>query len=687
MLCAVAAACVVFVAGTPIGADGPLLDLLVKTRSLAFANQESSTTSPVAVIAVDARSLNEKELAKYPRTLMAPVWAPVLKGVAEAGAKAIGFDFIFAFSANRFSPNFDRPFLQTLGRFRDRVVLGRSATTVPARPFQGALRLNPEALGVVDLPPEADGAYRRIPATFSDNQGNPVLGLASALLRRAKAPSMPDELVIAPRVHLERIPTYAIVDVLRCGTQAPEALQEVFHGKIVLIGGTLPEEDRKQSAGRYLTSSSTDGPLLDPCGLRRLGASASETSTIPGVFLHAAAIDAVMTGNLTTTAPIGVIAGFAMVTAAGTAAVSMIFTPWLALAMSLGIVVLVVGIATGFLEGNVWVPIAVPLLAIVATFIIAYVVRYLVEERRKQAVQEELMFLGGLPSWMVEQMAGGGTPLKLGGQQASITVMFADLSGFTKLSTQVPPDVLAAKTTQYLALIVQQVEATGGWVNQFLGDCVMAMWGAPVPDPNHAVQAVHAARAAAEKIDWMRAEAESRGETGFTVKIGLNSGQAVVGKIGTLMRGTYTAVGETVNMASRLEGLSALYNCTVVIGPQTAQLVSSAYVLRELDMLIVKGRDQPITVFEPLTRQPGGPEEKELAEQYGKALSQYRARQFKEAAYAWDALARTNLETGHTSNDKATLTNPSATMAERAKAFLIKPPPPSWDGVWVMTTK
>ena len=222
---------------------------------------------------------------------------------------------------------------------------------------------------------------------------------------------------------------------------------------------------------------------------------------------------------------------------------------------------------------------------------------------------------------------------------------------------------------------------------QFLGDCVMAIWGAPVPDPNHAVQAVHAARAAGAKIDRMREEAESRGETGFRVKIGLNSGQAVVGKMGTLMRGTYTAAGETVNLASRFEGLSALYNCTVVIGPQTAQLVSHAYVLRELDMLIVKGRDRPITVFEPLARQPGIPEERELAERYGKALAQYRARQFKEAADAWEALACTNLETGHKSNDKATLTNPSATMAERAKAFSIKPPPPSWDGVWVLTTK
>ena len=691
MLCAVAAAGVVFVTGTPIGADGPLLDVLVKARSLAFAEQEGPTTSPVAVIAVDARSLNEKELAKYPRTLFAKVWAQTLGAVGEAGAQAIGFDFLFAYSGNRLAPDlqpdFDRPFLQALGRYRDRVVLGRSATTVPARPFQGALRLNPEALGVVDLPSEADGAYRRIPAHFPDDQGNPVPGLASALLRRAKAPSMPEELVIAPRYHLERIPTYAIVDVLRCATQAPEVLQQAFRDKIVLVGGTLPEEDRKRSAGKYLAPKSTDGPLLNACGLRRLGASAPESRTVPGVYLHAAAIDAVVTGNLTTIVPTSAIAGLAMATAVGTAAVSLLCAPWLAGATSLGIVVLVFGIATGFLEGNAWVPITLPLLAVVATFIIAYVVRYLVETRRKQAMQQELMFLGGLPSSMVEQMASGGTPLQLGGAQADITVMFADLSGFTKLSTQVSPDVLAAKTTQYLALIVQQVEATGGWVNKFIGDCVMAIWGAPVPDPHHAVQAIHAARAAVAHINRMREEAEGKGEVGFKIKIGLNSGSAFVGRMGTLKRGTYTAMGETVNLAARLEGIPGIYNCSVVIGPQTAEQVKHTFFLRELDTIKVKGKDQPITVYEPLEEHPAQPDRKELVERYMKALADYRAGRFTEAADAWDALACTNLETGHKSNDKATLTNPSATMAERAKAFSIKPPPPSWDGVWVLTTK
>jgi adenylate cyclase len=678
----------VILLGTPIWLDGPLLDILIKTRALVVPQKAQTTESPVAVIALDVRSLQEPELAPYPRTLLAPVWATLLNSVVQAGVRAVGFDLVFVYSANRLSPDFDRPFLELLNRHRDLIVLGRSMTTLPAPPFLGALRFSPDALGVVDLPPDPDGSFRHVPRHFPSGQNDlPVPSMAAALWHRAQGEAFPHDLLLVPRQHLERIPTYAIVDVLRCATQAPGVLEHAFKDKILLVGSTLREEDRHLSSGRYLPAQFSDSLPIAPCGLRRLGASAPDSSTVPGVFLHAAALDAVLTGRIPATAPTPVMAAIAMVMATGVATASLTVAPWLALVISIGMVLAVLIIGAVLLEQNLWIPLALPLLALVAAFVVAFVIRYLVEERKKRAIQQELTFLGGLPPKMVEQIAMGNESLKLGGEEATITVMFADLSGFTKLSTQLSPHLLAARTTQYLACIVQEVEATGGWVNQLMGDCVMAIWGAPVADSNHAIQSVRAACAAVTRIDHVRAEGERRGERGFDVKVGLNSGQAIVGKIGTFMRGSYSACGQTVNVASRLERVPALYHCNIVIGPGTADLVQSRFLLRELDSIQVQGVDSAIRVFEPLGEQPGTPEQRELMTRYAEALGYYRARRFHEAMAQWETLACSRYETRHSQESQGKDGNPSAVMVERSRTFMVTPPAPSWNGTWMLTSK
>src|SRR5438128_263463 len=126
-------------AGGPVAADGSLLDLLVAGRAAGFAARDAPADSPVAVVALDQRSLLGPELAAYPRALLGPVLAEVLDGVAAAGARVVGFDMIFAYSANRFSRDFDRPFVESLARHRERVVLARSAGSLPAEPFWAAL--------------------------------------------------------------------------------------------------------------------------------------------------------------------------------------------------------------------------------------------------------------------------------------------------------------------------------------------------------------------------------------------------------------------------------------------------------------------------------------------------------------------------------------------------------------------
>jgi CHASE2 domain-containing sensor protein len=270
----------------PLGVDGFLLDVLISTRAL--------------------------------------------QSIFAAGARVVGFAMLFAYSANQFIDNFDQPFLFTLGQYQTRIVLGRSGNTLPAAPFMAALRHDPASLGLIDLPGDYDGKYRRIPAYPTSINGKPVWSLAQAVLQRAEAPAMPDTVFLTPTRHLRYLPTYGLIDILRCARQAPEVLQQALAGKIVLIGSTLAEEDRWSSSGRLLPWQQGESPLLHSCGLRRLQGEPAPTTGTPGVFLHAAAIEAVVNKTVTHLTPAWIMALLVMAMAALGAALGMYVSTWLA---------------------------------------------------------------------------------------------------------------------------------------------------------------------------------------------------------------------------------------------------------------------------------------------------------------------------------------------------------------------
>jgi class 3 adenylate cyclase/CHASE2 domain-containing sensor protein len=681
VLCALAAVIAVACVRDPLGADGRLLDLLIAARALVFPSDETPWSGPVAVIALDARSLNEPEFASYPRAFLAPVWSTLLEATIEAGARAVGFDILFAYSANRFVPNFDAPFLAALSRYRSQVVLARSATTLPAPPFLAALRYDEGSLGLAEIAADPDGRYRRMAASLEISHGGRLPTFAGALLRRAKDSPMPVELVLTPRRHLERIPTYAAVDVLRCATQAPQALSQVFAGKIILVGSTLPEEDRRVSSGRFLPPTLTDAPPIHPCGLRRLSGSVPEAASVPGVFLHAAAVEAVASGRVSTRAPRLVVGGLAALMAALGAVLGLALAPWATITAVALSAAAMLGLATSLLAGDFWLPLALPLGALTMAPVPAYVVRYVVEERTRRRLENA--FSHYLSPAIVDRLSQDPSSLKLGGERREVTVMFADLSGFTDLSGKVEPEVLVRITNQYLGYIVEQVEATGGYVDKFIGDAVMALWGAPVADPQHAVNGLRAAMGAVSRIRTAQEATQSPGALSFAVKIGLNSGMAVVGNVGTEKRYNYTAVGEMVNVAARLESVPTLYACQVVVGPRTAELAESEFLLRELDTIQVKGRETPFAVWQPLAEQAEAtPKQRQCAKGYAEALAHYRAMRYAEAKTIWERLAQEECDC--TGDPKS---NPSSEMAARARVFMDHPPTHPWDGVWVLANK
>jgi adenylate cyclase len=673
LACAAVACVATFLSGPPITSDGALFDLIVKARSVVFRSREG-IKSPVVVVALDARSLDSPELNPYPRTLMSPVWARLLPAIFKAGARVVGFDFIFAYDANRFpalDPDFNRTFLTALAANPDRVVLARSARRGPTPAF--SVVVGSEGIGSSEIPPDADGRYRHLPAVVGRG-GTP--GFAAAVLKRAAEPRMPSEVILAPRRSLEEIPTYSLIDVLRCAEADPRALASALGGKIVLIGGNLPEEDRKVSSDRFLTRQAGDEAQLAPCGLRPIGASSPKSDSVPGVFLHAAAVEAVASRHLTMTASTLVVAIISALAAGGAALAGIYLAPWTTVAAVAGLVSLLFSFGVLALQFYCWIPLAMPLLATVGSPVVAYVARYLAEERLRNRIEDA--FGHYLSPVIVERLANDSKSLKLGGEVREVTVMFADLSGFTVASTQMNPADLTSKVNRYFKYIVRPVDATGGYVERFVGDAVMGIWGAPLSSSDHAVSAVRAAIEIVDGVRRAREEDERRGEDGFTIKVGINSGSAVVGNIGSENRMSYTAMGEDVNLAARLESVPPLYGCLIVAGEQTARLAQNVFLMRELDWLLVKGAGKPMSVYQPIAELDSATDaQRELVGRFAQALKHYRARRFADACSLWDDLT-VELEPAP---------SPSSVMASRSRELMSNPPDESWNAINVLVNK
>lgn len=664
--------------------DGLLYDLSLTVTS----RRPGKPAEPVAVIALDRDSLASPELAATPRVFLSPFWAKLVNGLSGSGVKAIGFDVIFAYSANRF-PGFDaaqdQGFLAALHQARDRVVLARSAQMAPAFTFVAAVydpaadagKPDPGGVAYIELIPDSDGVQRRMAPNLETADGHALPTMATALLARAGGPAMPREVLLAPQRPLEALPTYRLIDVLRCLDSDPAAIRQTLADKIVLIGTTLPDEDRKRTPDRLMPPWKPAPGETAGCSLPRLGASDWGSRTVPGVFVHAAAIEEVITGNLVSSLPrAGRVAAAALAGTTG-AVLGFLMSPFLAVTATVLLAFILFGVAVLALPLGFWFPVAIPAGCGGGGMVLAYLARFVVEERRRRRVQRA--FSHYLAPTIVDRLVESEADLHLGGEQRDVSVMFADLSGFTALSGRVGPATLMEVTNRYLGLIVAAVEETGGYVDKFIGDAVMGVWGAPLADPDHAAHAARAALRSVASVAAAKAEADAAGVPGYSVKMGLNSGPAVVGNVGAAQRYNYTAIGETVNIAARLEGIPHDYDCPIVIGPATAEAIAERFVVCELDWVRVKGKEEPLTVYELIADKEAA-SETQLAypAQYAAALALYRAGDFAKAKTVWQTMT-------YPCNTTEPSTPPQI-MAARCAQLTISPPD-AWDGVFVKTTK
>jgi adenylate cyclase len=278
---------------------------------------------------------------------------------------------------------------------------------------------------------------------------------------------------------------------------------------------------------------------------------------------------------------------------------------------------------------------------------------------------------------VVEALKKDPTLLALGGRRRELTILFSDIAGFTRISETLHPEQTVQLLNRYLTTQSREVMAGAGVIDKFVGDAVMAFWGDPLETEDHALRAVKAALRCLAALPSLDPLLRELGLDGFNIRMGLNSGPAIVGNMGSEDRFDYTAMGDNVNLASRLEGANKAFGSRLLIGPVTYLLVKDHVVAKRLADLVVVGRSTPVRVYEVLSlREDAAEDTKAHAAAFGKA---HEALRTGDMPAAWEHLAEA----------EARRPGDGPTAWLRALAGRIRKGEAStpWDGTWRLTEK
>jgi adenylate cyclase len=331
-----------------------------------------------------------------------------------------------------------------------------------------------------------------------------------------------------------------------------------------------------------------------------------------------------------------------------------------------------------FLHGR-WLNFTLPAGTLTANVMLVSLYRALVEEKEKRKVRSA--FGQYLSPEVIRRLLLN--PQLVEPRKTDITVMFSDIRGFTTISEKLDAQELALFLNDYLSDMTRIVFDTQGTLDKYIGDAVMAFWGAPYEDPGHAARACTAALSMMRRVHELQKKWESEGKPKLDIGIGLNSGVASVGNMGSALRYGYTALGDAVNLSSRLEGLNKDYGTHILANESTfAAARDAGFLFRELDSIRVKGKLQPVTIYElvgrlsELQQDPAFPDLQQCFVQFAAARQLYLHRQWPAAQQAFQSIL------DHWPND-----GPSRMYWKRCQDYLFDEPPASWDGVFTMTHK
>jgi adenylate cyclase/guanylate cyclase len=678
---------------------GLSLDIVTWLRFETFGARHDPATSPTVVVAIDEDSYQTPPFKGSPLITWTGEIGRVLGAILDGGAKVIGFDLVFQDSIEQSEiplgdgtlgdkvRGFDRDFLRALAvaGVAGKVVLGEvlraEQPILPSRGQQIAVRQ--QNVRPLNIYMDSDDVARRVALSFGlDGRALPSMALELAARVAGTSPviatdgavqladyrvpgSVRNTMTLNFDGGADDIPTYSFADLRACAVKGDkDYFQRAFAGKVVLVGTVNGLEDRRLTSKRFATRA--EGARRPRCALAETKSTESfRRSTIAGVYIHATAINNLIRQEAVV--ELGDSAGFvvAALLALVAALLTRLLKPALAAAALLAIALLYTALATALFNHALVLPLGEPLgagtLALAAT--VGY--RFMVSDRDRRLLQKSFAYY--LAPHEIDRMLASNKLPQLGGETRDVTVFFSDIEGFSQIAERMSPAALMALTNEYLSAITDVIEHHDGYVDKYIGDSVVAVFGAPIDDPDHATSAARAA------LDCKARLAElNRSSTAFqgikvAQRIGINSGPALVGNFGSQRRFNYSVMSDAVNVASRLEGANKFYATTIIASDSTVALTGDAFAWRELDTIRVKGREQSLRIYElhGLAAELGQAEQTVL-DDYAAGLAHWRAGELQQATACFARAAATD--------------RPSALFAERARQAA-DAPGGNWDPV------
>jgi class 3 adenylate cyclase len=469
------------------------------------------------------------------------------------------------------------------------------------------------------------------------------------------------------------IQTYSLADLRACVERDDkEFFHRQFDGKIVIFGTLLEAEDRKLTSKRFVTG--VDQANAPRCVLPAAPPSPAKfsRSTIAGVYIHATAVNNLIAHDalveLGRVPTIVVAIGFALLAAVAARWLAPVYA---ALAVFAMMAIWTLAAMLVFSRTLV-LPLSEPFAAGLTALIVTTVYRLVVTDRGQRLLRKSFGLY--LAPQVIDQMLHSNKLPALGGETRNVTVFFSDLAGFSSIAEQMTPTELVEFMNEYLSAMTDIIESQGGYVDKYIGDSIVAMFGAPVDDADHARHAAQAALLCRVRLEELNESSVAFRGHKVAHRMGLNSGEALVGNIGSRRRFNYSVMSDAVNVASRLEGANKYYGTTIIASETTVAATGATFAWRELDATRVMGRTAPVKIYELLAEAGGEtPEQREAASAYAEGLAHWRAREFDAAVASFSRVAEFD--------------RPSALFLQRSREFAKAPPDAGWEAVSALESK
>jgi adenylate cyclase len=708
---------------------GPIEELRVRTFDFyQRLDPRVKTSRPVTIVDIDEQSLKKLGQWPWPRTQI----ADLVINLTNMGALTIGFDVVFS-EPDRLNPEVAAKSMRyldeaTRNRLRElpsndqvladairrtRVVLGETglASLVSELDkdlpftgigslgdkgsgpepkyfrFEGLLRNVPvlekaaAGRGLLTIVPERDGIIRRVPMLLTA-QRQPMPSLTLEMLRVVSTAPL-----IMTRYDRNGIKTIGVK-----GFDIPSDKDgqfwvhfarrdpSIYVSAASVLDGTAPIDKIKGKLVLIGTSAATLNDLK----------TTPVSSVMPGVEVHAQVLEAALSHAVLTQLNYSV--GIELIMAFVLGILVIIFAPNLGPITLAGVGALFATVLIGtslyfYREQRLLIDFTYPLLSTTAIYLTLIFFSFVREQAQRRQIRSA--FSQYISPVLVEQLVQSPEKLKLGGDEREMTIMFSDVRGFTSISESYKhdPQGLTALMNRFLTPLTDVILARKGTIDKYMGDAIMAFWNAPLDDAEHQINACHAALDMLEKVDALNKEREDEAQHGghvyipLNIGVGLNTGICVVGNMGSTLRKDYTVLGDSVNLASRLEGQSKEYGFPIIVGSKTALAAKDKFAILELDFIMVKGKKEPEVIYAVAGREDVARSAafQTLRNMTIEMLASYRNRD-------WDG-ALLSIERGRRTDHAGTLDDLYRLYETRILNYRTNPPPDDWNGAFALLTK